>query len=760
MDGLPNYTEQASSQQSVSPDQSTYFQVIVPIQETPGSIQGRVLIAGTDPPELVPGATVTLTKLRAGNPPPPTRSADGQFSFKELAPGSWWVSASATDFDSTGAKTVAVKVNETATIDLYVEKRVVPDTKLIALIGMEGGESVAPNVFYSNEDNPSQKRSLNVEAIELEAARKIGGTAIDPKFTYFIGKPSKPLPASSYRVHANSTNYSKFDSPAKKVIPGFETVVQAWLFRDQGPRLRATLHGHVLGHDPSGNIIEYVAGAKIKFIDESGLTVTEQTTDQDGYYLAEDLPSGKLEFEVTADRYQQQRDGRVLDVRPSVAPFIFDFSVIQGAPPENPKTQVMVGVWTKNEFGDDVRVEDVLVTITPVADALQKRTATTLPETDCEFSVLPGYAYSVTATRNGFLPIREQEIDTFFVREDDDNRLKIYLRRAVDVRVLVTVLGGSENVGQPKVYVKPTLGGPPLVTALTPVATQGLRNPLEQQPATMYWGNVQTSVAAGEYFAVASMSGYESAQGNAKWLWGSDNTLYVTLTPPKDPSMKSYKLAGVVRRRGLDRVMTPFPGASISFENSAQNRTLFAFADANGKYEIELDPGTWHANPIAPITDVAHNAAAGSAVGYKPVSKQTTIVTGQQPANLDLVLIQDPEPVTSQSLAQATAIIEVIRSSKRDNQARPIVEFTSKNIFTPVVRPIAPNQYSRLEIPAETTSDWFICIGNELQPGPVSVRATLGNLVDTTSPRIIRAGQPHTFWLQLGDNEPERSHAN
>ncbi|TWU50662.1 hypothetical protein Poly51_39550 [Rubripirellula tenax] len=749
---LPNYAEQSSSQQSVSPDQSTYFQVIMPIQETPGSIQGRVVIAGTDPPELVPGATVTLTKLGSGNPPPPVQATDGNFSFKELTPGSWWVSASAADFDSTGAKTVAVKVNGTATVDLLVKKRVVPDTKLIALIGMEAGETGSPNVFYSNEDEPNQKRSLTVEPIDLATARKIGGGAIDPKFSYFIGKPSKPLPASSYRVHASSTNYSDFDSPAKKVLPGFETVVQAWLFRDQGPRLRATLHGHVLGHDPSGNVIEYVAGAKIKFIDASGFTVTEQTTDQNGYYLAEDLPSGRLEFEVIADSYQQERDGRLLDIRPSIAPFIFDFSVIKGESPTNPKTQLIVGVWTKNEFGEDVRVDDALVTITPIADAMQKRTATTLPETDCEFSVLPGYAYAVTATRSGFLPKSEQEIDKIFVKEDDDNRLKIYLQRAVDVRVLLTVLGGSGQGGQPTVYVKPTLGGAPLATVLTPVATQGLRNPREQQPAKMYWANVQTSLPAGEYFAEAGLSGYDGAQGDAKWLWGTDNTLYVTLTPPKDPSKKSYKLAGVVRRRGLDRTMSPFPGASITFENSARNRTRYAFADADGKYQIELDPDTWHANPVAPRSD-----ASNSKVGYKPVSKQTTIIAGQQPANLDLVLIQDAEPVTPAALAQATAIIEVIANGKRNNKSLPIVEFTSRNIFTPNVRPISPNQYSRLEIPTNTTSDWFICIGGGLQPGPVSARATLGNLVDSTDPRPVHAGQPHTFWLQLGADEPEQT---
>jgi hypothetical protein len=743
---LPEYGARSSSTQQVAPKDSTFFHITMLAPTKPGSITGRVLLAGTDPGELIPEVDVELRSEKHGSQR--LSSADGNFKVDQLQPGVWWASAAKTDFDLVKATPVEVKANENAEVDVLLKSREPPASKLLALIGVQNGTTELPQAeFVGDNENPTW--GSEVRPIDIARAQTLTSSQLDPNWKYYVAKPSGKVPTGSYLVSASVSDHEAARSEPKNVLPGFKTLVEVSLFDKQidDDELQTDIHGRVYGQDTAGNLLELVAGASVEFIDQSGLTVGSAVTDLNGYYSILNMPPGTLRYKVTAAGYQNENVGRSIDLQPSEIPLVFDFTVVKGEGPKRSWAELAVGVWTENEAGQDVRVDNAAVTIWPSSDPQQRKVLPVPGGRDYELPVRPS-VYWVSATAEGF---GSSVADPITVELDAKVKHKIYLQPAVgDVRVLVSVHDPSKAKGiDPIVQVQSVATDSTIPTSLSPIGQDELQflGELADQQGTVnwYWATVEAKLAPGFYFAHAQLEGFDIADSAIKRLESGTTTIFhVSLRAPD----QVYRLAGTVNGTQAEGRPFPLPGAIIHFDNRQTEDRRFVTVGPDGQYSIVLEPGTWWATPAPPI----------SSYRFRPSPPKRIEIVKSKNTKQDFLLSEWPEGRDRPRAPRVFAIVEVVKSDQPSSDA-PHVSFINERetIYSGNVRKIAPAQLSRLGIESGEGSDWYIATVG-VQPGFVMAEAKLAGYQAMSSVwKQAVAGRRTTFFLTLRSKQQIKS---
>lgn len=104
-----------------------------------------------------------------------------------------------------------------------------------------------------------------------------------------------------------------------------------------------TIHGHIIGQDSKGENPHLVPNAKVEFVRSDGTVIASVTSDDNGFYAAENVPAGEFEFHVTADGYRENGNGQTLTLAASTGNHVQDFFLTQGEDQPDPMMGTLRG---------------------------------------------------------------------------------------------------------------------------------------------------------------------------------------------------------------------------------------------------------------------------------------------------------------------------------------------------------------------------------------------------------------------------------
>ncbi len=750
---LAEYGTRLSTPQQIVENESTFFHVTMLKPKSPGSIKGQVVQAGTDPAEIITGAEIEVWMNDSDRQR--MFAEHGTFKIAAADPGVWWATASAEGFDSARALPVEVKEGEESLLDIVLTPQIVAPltTSVVAVIGVEK-ESELPNVeFVAETGSRMATTAADVQPLGLAQAQQlVGEFNVDPSWNYFLGKPASELTPGRYYVTASEPAHQTDRSPTQNVLAGFDTVLEVSLFEKPivDPQDNTAIHGRVYGQDELGNHLGMVAHAEIELRDDStNLVVGTAVTDINGYYLIESLQPGRLNYRLSASGYQTEVAGRAIDVVPSFRPQVVDFTVTRGSELPGTIADLQVGVWFENEAGNLERINHALVTIAGAQDPENRKIFPVPAERDYQMSVMPS-VYTLSATAAGFVdsfpfPIR--------IQANQNVKQKIILQPMVgEVRVLVSVEREQSAAPRlPDVLLRSVFDEFNTPASLEPVdegELASLQQMVDSDGITRdwYWGMLDQSLSAAEYFAEASLEGYEMAKSSIKYLQPSETHVFqVTMTLPA----RTYKLSGSVVGISSQQVRSPLANSVIDFENPQSGDWQRAVTDDSGQYSVVLQPaGYWWAT----VTPPALNP------GYQFLRPQQILIPQDQNTQKDFELKQLTPEVPPPSLRpMVTALVGV---AKRDaTTGAPDVSFINQHetIYSANSVPMEADELASYGL-ATTAENWSWYVAERVMPtGWARSEAKLSGYVsDVSGWRRIQNGETTGYFLLLRPKETQQ----
>ncbi|MGM7702002.1 carboxypeptidase regulatory-like domain-containing protein [Pseudalkalibacillus sp. Hm43] len=234
----------------------------------PGGITGQIIDTNGD---AIAGATIIIRN--ADNLPIRTTTTNefGEFLVDGIAPGSYTVVATATDF-STNFVGVMVLSNEDS----------IANMTLTSLVGNISGTVVDENGDPILGDNTGIKLFDNSGALLQTLVANSDGT-----FTFFALQPGQ------YQINATATDYAA-NTIAATVIANTTQNVSIPL---------SLLPGIITGRVFNLSSSEGISGAVLTFTTSEGIPITSTISGLNGQYTAANIPGGTVNIGVAAEDF-------------------------------------------------------------------------------------------------------------------------------------------------------------------------------------------------------------------------------------------------------------------------------------------------------------------------------------------------------------------------------------------------------------------------------------------------------------------------
>lgn len=243
----------------------------------PGSLTGTVTANGGTP---VPGSVINV-RTAAGGAVIATVITDqnGTYLVSNLAPGTYFVSASAQDFQ-TQTQGVSIQPNQTAAVSFTLVPNPVSITGTV--ISQQTGQPIA---------------GAQIEVRILDA----NGAVVTTLFTDLQGTfQAQQLAPGTYTVAAGASGFQT-NIASVTIPPGGQANLTITL---------APNPGFITGTVSSGG--NPVSGASVSVVDQNNVQIQSVLTDSQGTYTASGLPPGNYNVVVNAQDFQSAIAGAIV----------------------------------------------------------------------------------------------------------------------------------------------------------------------------------------------------------------------------------------------------------------------------------------------------------------------------------------------------------------------------------------------------------------------------------------------------------------
>ncbi|MEZ6149702.1 MAG: carboxypeptidase regulatory-like domain-containing protein [Pirellulaceae bacterium] len=519
------------------------------------------------------------------------------------------------------------------------------------------------------------------------------------------------------------------------------------------------IHGYVYGKEVSADAagdskihdLGTIANAKIELQLASGLRIGTATTNDQGFYSFPSVASGRIEYTVSAEGYQDETNGRAFDLPEGYENRVVNFTLVKGesqnATPPAPAPQISVSVLVDRD-GQSHAVEQASILVWKtgnegdqiIVDAPHGKTPQPIPLTAGDWTVMANTA------EFGMSPSTSITLS----EGQTANHEIIYPESISDIRALVKVVGPATPTGdldagetnEPSVHfvksgsVSNSSGAVP--TRVTPITAEEL-SAIAGEASTdrWYWATPVQPLSVGqEYLARAELNGFESADSPPRVVEKTGvKVFHVDLLGADQLS----SLAGMVELEA-DGVRRPLPDASLRFEHESLGLVKEVRTDEAGHYHANMAPGDWWGKVVS--------------VSSEPDQGPSDLIRINVPkggsATMNFLLSQS----TALTQARQVRALVNVKPSGNPSVGKPTVTFvrdSGEQIATTVSAPTQA-ELAGLGLSAQgEESGWFWATPvNELAVGTYRAESNLeGYFSDTTSKQVVAEQAVTVFHLTM-----------